>query len=159
MGDRGGAAVRLVADADVLAADLFVGGPARDALDHVRSHSWLTLVASEHLLEETRALVATLADDTLAADWREAIGETAVNVQHEPGDQPALAAAHRGNAAHVLSFDPTLTSASAAAALRTARMSVKTPSAFVRLFDPADLYPTLFGEPYPGPDRHPRGGP
>jgi hypothetical protein len=30
---------RVVADADVLAADLLVGGVARDALDHVRAHS------------------------------------------------------------------------------------------------------------------------
>jgi predicted nucleic acid-binding protein len=150
---------RVVADADVLAADLLVGGAARRALDHVRRHSWVTLVASEPLLEEARAVVAALADPALADDWRETVTAAADIVEHPPEDHPALASAYRSGAAHVLSFDPELTSARAGAALRRASVSVKRPDAFDRLFDPESLYPTLFDEPYPGPDADPRGRP
>ncbi|HMB50092.1 MAG TPA: hypothetical protein VKM69_05475, partial [Natronoarchaeum rubrum] len=52
---------RIVAGADVLAADALVGGPARAALDHVRSHSWIDLVASDHLLDDAEAVIADLA--------------------------------------------------------------------------------------------------
>ncbi|RLM83478.1 hypothetical protein D3D02_18005, partial [Halobellus sp. Atlit-38R] len=34
---------RVVADADALAADLLLGGAAREALDALRSHAWTTL--------------------------------------------------------------------------------------------------------------------
>lgn len=148
---------RVVADADVLAADLLVEGPAREALDHVRRHDWVTLVASEQLLDEAQAIVAGLADGGLAMDWRERACADADRVEHPPGDHPALASAYRGDAAHVLSLDPVMTSARAGAALKRAGVSVKRPDAFARLFDPAALYPALFDEPYPGPDRDPRG--
>ncbi|MFB6171122.1 MAG: hypothetical protein ABEJ23_01215 [Haloarculaceae archaeon] len=143
---------RVVADADVLAADLLVGGPARAALDHVRRHDWVTLVASAHLLDEAQAIVVGLTDAALAADWRERVTADADLVEHPAGDHPALAAAYRGGAAHVLSFDPALTSARTGAALKRAGVSVKRPDAFDRLFDPESLYPALFDEPYPGPD-------
>lgn len=147
---------RVVADADVLAADLLVGGAARAALDHVRRHDWATLVASDRLLDEAQAIVAGLADENLATDWRERVGADADRVEHPSGDHPALASAYRGNAAHVLSFDPVMTSARAGAALSRAGVSVKRPDAFDHLFDPDALYRTLFEEPYPGPDRDPR---
>jgi len=82
-----------------------------------------------------------------------------VVVDHPPDDHAALAAAYRGDAAHVLSFDPVLTSARAGATLKRANISVKPPDAFDRLFDPDSLYPTLFDEPYPGPNQDPRGRP
>lgn len=159
MTDRQPEPTRIVADADVLAADLLVGDSAREALDHVRRHSWMTLVASETLLDEAEAIVSALAEETLAADWRKAIDALATAVRHRPGDHPALVAAYRGDAAHVLSFDAALTSASTGAALREVEISIKHPAAFARLFDPAILYPTLFNEPYPGPDRDPRRTP
>ena len=149
---------RVVADADVMAADLLCGGPAREALDLVRAHDWLTLVASEPLLDDAAAVVATLADDGLAGDWRAAAGDLAVLVEHPPDDQPALACAYRGDARHVLSLAPALQSARAGAAIRArVETSVKAPDAFVRLFDPASLYPVVVGGDYPGPDRDPRG--
>ena len=43
---------RVVADADVLAADLLVGGSAREALDIVRRHSWLEFVVTDSLLND-----------------------------------------------------------------------------------------------------------
>ena len=50
----------VVADADVLAADLLCGeaaeNPARTALDHVRRHSWMSLVASDPLLDDAQAV-------------------------------------------------------------------------------------------------------
>lgn len=148
---------RVVADADVLAADLLVGGPARHALDHVRAHSWVTLVASERLLDDAEAVVSRLADDDLAADWRTTVEPVADLVEHPAGDQPALASAAAGGAMHVLSFDERLTSAQAGAAIRSRlETSVRHPDAFARLFDPGSLYRSVVGGDYPGPDRDPR---
>ncbi|PSQ14449.1 hypothetical protein BRC99_02940 [Halobacteriales archaeon QS_7_69_60] len=129
---------RVVADADVLAADLLVGGAAREALDVVRRHSWLELVATEELLAEATAVVAGLADADLADDWRAAAGALADVVEQPPDDHPALAAAYRGDAAQLLSFDDRLG------------------DAFVAVFDPAAAYEHAVGESYPGPDRDPR---
>jgi predicted nucleic acid-binding protein len=149
---------RVVADADVLAADLLVGGAARDALDCVREHSWMTLVASDRLLADARAVVSTLADDALAADWHDRVGAERTAVDHPPGDHPALASAYRGGAAHLLTFDEGLGSAAANLSLQThMQVSVRTPDAFARLFDPGPLYEATHGGTYPGPDRDPRG--
>ena len=151
--------VRIVADADVLAVDLLVGGPAREALDHVRAHSWLELVASDPLLDDAEAVIADLADADLASDWRERIDPLRVRVEQTPGDHPALAAVLAGNAAHLLTFDERLQGARAGAQLRQrlpTNTSVKSPDAFARLFDPAALYPEVAGGEYPGPDRDPR---
>lgn len=148
---------RVVADADVLAADLFVDGDARRALDHARSHSWVELVASEPLLDDAEAVVAALGDDELASDWRERVESLATLAAHPSGDQPALAAAYHGDAAHVLTYDETLRSARVGMELRErVDVSVKAPDAFARLFDPERLYPEVVGGEYPGPDRDPR---
>jgi hypothetical protein len=148
---------RAVAGADVLAADLLVGGVARAALDHVRAHSWIDLVASDPLLDDAKAVIADVADADLAVDWRERVEAERVPVDHPAGDQPALASAYRGDAAHVLSFDEELNSVETAARLqgRTA-MSVRHPKAFDAVFDPASLYDAVVGGEYPGPDRDPR---
>jgi hypothetical protein len=149
---------RVVADADVLAADLLVGGAARAALDCLRRHSWTTLVASDPLLDDAEAVVADLAEPSLAADWRERVGEWRVPVSHPAGDHPALASAARGGAMHVLSFDDRLTSARAGASLRAhLPVSVRHPRAFATLFDPDSLHREVVGGEYPGPDRDPRG--
>ncbi|MDZ7700894.1 MAG: hypothetical protein U5J98_01855 [Halobacteriales archaeon] len=150
-------AARLVADADVLAADLLCGGPARDALDLARAHDWVTLVASGPLLDDAEVVIAALADDGLAADWRERIESLAEPVEHPAGDHPAIASAYRGDAGHVLSFDEGLRSAAAGVAIRSrVETSVKHPDAFARLFDPASMYEVAVGGDYPGPDRDPR---
>lgn len=149
---------RIVADADVLAADLLVGGASRDALDEVRAHSWLTLVASEALLDDAQAVITALADASLAGDWREAVGGLATVVEHPAGDHPALASAYRGDAGHLLTFDEELQSAQAGANLRRAmETSVRHPGAFVAVFDPGALYEATVGGAYPGPDRTPPG--
>jgi hypothetical protein len=148
---------RVVADADVLAADLLVGGDARVALDHVRRHSWVRLVASDALLDDAEAVVRALADDALACDWRERIEDERVAVEHPDGDHPGLASAYRGGAAHLLSYDERLRSAKAGLSLQPhANLSVRPPDAFARLFDAASLYDAVEGERYPGPDRDPR---
>ena len=148
---------RLVADADVLAADLLVGGPAREAIDIARAHSWVTLVASDPLLDDAEAVVESCADSTLAADWRERIESLRERAEHPDGDHPALASALSGDAVHVLSFDDRLRSAQAGATLRAhGDVSVKTPRGFVALFDPAAMYEVAVGGEYPGPDRDPR---
>lgn len=145
---------RVVADADVLAADLLVGGAAREALSHIRRHSWVVLVASDQLLSDAEAVIETLADEALASDWRTLIETERMSVSHPDGDHPALASAYRGNAAHLLSFDSTLTSAQANLSVRPyAALSVRTPDAFATLFDPERLYESLYDDTYPGPDR------
>ncbi|TYL38224.1 hypothetical protein CV102_13595 [Natronococcus pandeyae] len=148
---------RVVADPAVLAADLLVGGDARAALDHVRRHSWIELVASDHLLEETERLVAALADENLAADHRERLEADRVVVDHPEDDHPALASAYRGEAAHLLSYDERLSSAKAGLSLQPrVSVSVRPPDAFARLFDPESLYEAAEDGEYPGPDCDPR---
>ncbi|ELY52493.1 DUF7384 family protein [Natronolimnohabitans innermongolicus] len=148
---------RVVADPPVLAADLLVGEDAREALDHVRRHSWVELVASDPLLERTERLVATLADAELAAAHRERLEAERVAVDHPEGDHPALASAYRGRAAHLLSYDEGLGSAEAGLSLQSrVSVSVRPPDAFARLFDPESLYEAVEGGAYPGPDRDPR---
>jgi len=148
---------RVVADADVLAADLLVGGPARAALDHVRRHSWVRLMASDALLDDAEAVIAELSDEALAADWRDRIEAEREPVDHPEGDHPALASAYRGGAAHVLSYDESLRSAETGMALNEhMNVSVRTPDAFATLFDAEALYGLVEGGEYPGPDREPR---
>lgn len=151
---------RIVADADVLAADLLAGeadNPAREALDAVRSHSWVELVASDALLDDAEAVIADLADADLAGAWRDEVEALRVAVDHPAGDHPALASAYRGRAAHVLSYDEGLRAAEASATFG-ARLnaSVKTPAGFAALFDAGSLYEAVEGGAYPGPDRDPR---
>ena len=155
--DRDPSPARVVADADAFAADLLVGGPAREALDALRSHAWTTLVASDPLLDDAEAVIAALADDGLAADWREAVETWREPVAQPAGDHPALASAYRGGAMQVVSLDPSLTGARAAAGLRDRMaVSVREPRAFATVFSPARLYPEAVGGDYPGADRDPR---
>ena len=153
---------RVVADADVLAADLLggeadAGNAAREAMDEIRRHSWVELVASDALLDDAEAVIRDLADDDLAAAWRERIEDLRVAVDHPEGDHPALASAYRGQAAHVLSDDEGLTGAEAGATFGSRlSVSVKTPEGFAALFDAASLYEAVEGGEYPGPDRDPR---
>ncbi len=145
---------RIVADADVLAAELLVGGPAREALDAVRAHSWLTLVASDSLLADAQAVITTLADADLAADWRACIETEREAVDHPDGDHPGLASAYNGNAAHLLSFDDGLSSTGANLSLQGhMNISIRTPDAFATLFDAEALYEAVHDGTYPGPDR------
>ncbi|WP_126661984.1 DUF7384 family protein [Haloterrigena salifodinae] len=148
---------RVVAAPEVLAADLLVGGDAREALDHVRRHSWVELVASDRLLEETERLVTELADAALAADHRERLEIERVAVDQPADDHPSLASAYRGGAAHLLSYDEGLGSAQAGLSLQPrVSVSVRPPDAFAQLFDPESLYEAVEGGDYPGPDRDPR---
>ncbi|MDB9233378.1 DUF7384 family protein [Halorubrum ezzemoulense] len=148
---------RVVAGADALAADLLLGGDAREALDALRSHAWTTLVASNPLLDDAEAVIASLAELELAADWRDAVEAWREPVAQPSGDHPALASAYRGGAMQVISLDPSLTGPGAAAGLRDRLpVSVRESRAFATVFDPAKLYPDAVGGEYPGPDRDPR---
>ena len=145
---------RVVADADVLAADLFVDGDSRAALDHLRSHTWTTLLASDPLVDDAEATVAALADADLAGAWRERVDAWREPVAHPAGDHPALGSAYRGGAMHLLTFDERLRSAKAGATLGAdLSVSARPPGAFAALFDPESLYPEVVGGEYPGPDR------
>ncbi len=148
---------RVVADADVLAADLLVGGASRQALDMLRSHSWTTLVASDPLLEDAVETITQTSSEELATAWRNRIESWREPVEHPVEDHPALASAYRGGAMHVLSLDPSVTTADAATHLRDQfPVSVREPTAFAAIFDPERLYPSVVGDEYPGPDRNPR---
>ncbi|WP_233735640.1 DUF7384 family protein [Halonotius aquaticus] len=149
--------VRVVADADVLVADLCGDGDARAALEPLWQHSWTTLLASDDLLADAEAVIETVADSDLASDWRAAIDSWREPVVHHPGDHPALASAYRGGAMHLLSFDEGLTGAQAGATLSGRfPVSVRAPAAFAQLFDPDRLYGTVADDSYPGPNREPR---
>lgn len=148
---------RIVVDADVLAADLLVGGAARETMDTVRSHSWLDLVATEPLLGDAAAVIETLADPAMADEWREAVADLVTVVEQPAGDHPALAAAYRGNATQIVSLDDRLRSPEAGATLREyLDVSVRSPDAFNAVVDPATMYGLAFEDSYPGPDRKPR---
>jgi len=142
----------------VLAADLLVGGPAREARSTRYAHAWTTLVASDPLLDDAEAVVASLADDGLAADWRgavEAWREPVATRGRPPG--AGVGVPYRGGAMQVVSLDPSLTGPQAAAGLRNRMpVSVREPRAFATVFSPARLYPEAVGGEYPGPDRDPR---
>lgn len=147
----------IVADADVLAADLMVGGSAREAMDLVRGHSWMRLVASDPLLDDAEAVIAELSDASLSTDWRTTIDDLVHLVEHPDADHPAIACALHGDARHVLSVDDALQTAEAATGIRArVETSVKSPEQFVRLFDAESIYPEVVGGSYPGPDRDPR---
>jgi len=148
---------RIVADADVLAADLLVGGASRAALDHVRAHSWLTLVASDELLADAEAVIAALSEHSLATDWRERIDARREGVEQPEGDHPGLASAYRGGCAHLLTFDDRLGSAAGNLSVQAhMQVSIRTPDAFTQLFDAAALYEATHDDSYPGRDREPR---
>ena len=150
---------RVVADADVLAADLCLGGDARRALDPLWEHSWSTLVASDRLVDDAEAVIESVGGQALAADWRDCIDHWREPVDQPAGDHPALASAYRGGAMHILSFDEDLTASGTGLALHERfPVSVRQPDAFALLFDPANLYENegIGDEPYPGPDRDPR---
>lgn len=148
---------RIVADSDVLAADLLVDGAARECLDSVRAHSWLTLVASDALLDDAKVVIERLATPELATDWRKRIAELREPVDQPADDHPALASAYHGGAMHVLSFDDRLTSATGNTLVRDrVETAIRPPDAFASLFDPAKLYPDVVGGEYPGPDEDPR---
>lgn len=147
---------RVVADADVLAADLLIGQDAREALDLLRDHSWLALIATSTILTDAEAVIAQLTDTALAEDWRARIEAEAEIVEPTLHGHPALVAAAASDAATVLSFHEQLQSVQAGASIRPhLATSVKSPHAFARLLDPASLYETLYDDAYPGPDRDP----
>lgn len=149
--------VSVAASASVLATDLLVGGETRDALDHVRCHSWIGLVATEQLLADAAAVISQLGDQHLATAWRDRVEQDCRLVDQPADDHPGLAAAYQGDAEHLLAFEERLTSARTNQALQGhTTLSIRTPDSFARLFDPAPLYEDRFDEPYPGPDRDPR---
>lgn len=148
---------RIVADTDVLVADLLVGGSSREALDLIRAHDWLSLVATTALLDEAMAVIRTLSDSALADDWRDTIANEVTLVTPTVNGHPAVVAAAAGEAATLLSLNPTFQSATAGASIKPhVATSIKAPDAFVTITDPATLHEATVGEPYSGTDRDPR---
>lgn len=141
-------------DTDCLVADLFVDGDARRVMDLVRSHTWLRLYASEHLIEEAADVIEHLAEPSLADAWRDRFEQMIERVDHPSEDHPAMASAYAGQTAHLISYDERLGSAQVGLSMRKAMpISIRSPRAFLSVFDPESLYESLFEEPYPGPDH------
>lgn len=148
-------AARVVADADVLAADLLLDGSAREVLDQIRAHSWLYLIASDPLLDDAEAVIDRVGSQELAAEWRECIEDERERVSQPEGDHPGLASAYRGDAAHLLTFDPDLASTETNLAVEPhTDLSIRSPEAFAAIFDAAALYESLHEDAYPGLDRN-----
>lgn len=126
----------VVVDADVLAADVFIDGAARAAMDVLRRHEWIEVSASDRLLDDAVAIIGRLGDDALAEDWRALFEARRTPVDHPAGDHPALATAYAAGAGHVLTLDEQLTTAATGLAMRPAMsVSIRTPGAFLATFD------------------------
>lgn len=131
---------RIVADSDVLAADLLVGGSARKALDMIRTHEFLSLITTDTILLETQRIIEALADADLAEDWGSRARVEFTVIKPSGGGHPAFEAAATSNAATVLSLDERLQSMRAGVAIRDhVATSVKSPQAFVAMVDPKAL--------------------
>lgn len=152
----------VVVDADVFVADFLCGSDtdARQAIEILWTHSWMTLFASNPLLTDAQALIATLATDQLAREWRAHMTDWCSIVTHPPADHPALATAYRGGAMHILSFNDQLRSVQAGASLRGQfPVSVRDPAAYTAVFSPDQLYNATVSDTdtdtdtYPGPNR------
>jgi hypothetical protein len=151
----------IVVDSDVLVADFLCGSEsnARQAVEILWTHSWMTLFASDPLLTDAEAVIATVTTDQLAREWRSHMTDWCSIVTHPSADHPALSTAYRGGAMHILSFDDRLQSAQAGASLRGQfPVSVRDPAAYAAIFSPERLYSATVSETdtYPGPDRAPR---
>ena len=130
--------MRIVADVDVLAADLLVDGTAREAMSMIRESATLSAVCSEELLSESREIIATLGDPTLAAAWERRARADFDIVEMRGDGHGALLTAAAGRAGTVLSHDEALQSVAAGVAIREhIETSVKSPDAFVSLVDPS----------------------
>lgn len=148
---------RFVADVDVLVADVFVNGKARQSLDHLRANSWLQVYTSTSLIDETVAVITALADADLATTWQTQFRRLATIVDHPERDHPALGTAYAARAAHLLTYDERLRTPQTGVAMRRAMpISIRDPAAFIEIFDAAALYEATFGEAYDGPDVDPR---
>ncbi len=144
----------IVVDTDCLVADLFIDGTAREVMDVIRGHDWLTLKASDYLIEDTVDVIAHLGDRPLADAWNDRFERLASMVEHPAEDHPALASAYAGQAAHLISYDDRLASVRTGLSMRKAMpISVRSPDAFMQVFDPASLFESVFEESYPGPNR------
>lgn len=134
---------RVVLAVDVLAAAVAGGSdpddPARRALDLVLGHDAVALVASDALLDDAAALVAERDGPIAARELRNRVEAECIAVSHPADDDPAVAAAYQSGAAHIVTRDSHLLGAEPAATLRPLRVSVRTPDAFVRVFDPDAL--------------------
>lgn len=133
---------KVVLGADVLGAAAGDAGADRDAratLSMVEGHDGVTLVASDALLDAAVTVAAEHAGDPAAAALRDRVDATRLAVAHPSDDHPALASAYRAKAAHLVTRDPDLLGADAAAVLGPLRVSVRTPEAFLQVFDPDAL--------------------
>lgn len=150
---------RIVVDVDVLAADLLCGGLPRECIDIIRSHSWLELVVTEQLLEETQTVISRLTESSLADAWSRKMDDwdQVHIVDQPPDDYPALAAAYQGQVPHLVSMNERLQSIQAGMELQSRlTVSIRSPAAFVQVYDPGAIYGLIYEDEYEGPDQDAR---
>ncbi|MFB6186470.1 MAG: hypothetical protein ABEI06_00840 [Halobacteriaceae archaeon] len=146
-----------VIDSDVLIADLLIDGKARKALDLLRSHSWITVIISPELIRECTTVLAEFIDDSVVSAWKEKITTFGKCVTPTATGNKALACAKEANAAHVLTYDQRLLGVKAGVNIKPhVETSVKTPTSFLSIFEPKQLYEAVYDSSYEGPDQDPR---
>ncbi|MFB6186889.1 MAG: hypothetical protein ABEI86_08495 [Halobacteriaceae archaeon] len=146
-----------VIDSDVLIADLLIDGKARQALDLLRSHSWITVSISPELITECTTVLAEFIDDAVVNAWEEKITTFGNCVTPTATGNRALACAKEADAAHVITYDQRLLGVKAGVNMKPyVETSVKTPDSFLSIFEPEQLYEAVYDSPYEGPDQDPR---
>ncbi len=130
----------IVADVDVLAADLFIDGFAREALSMIRETPALSLVLTDTLIDQTVAVIEHFGDTELADTWEHRVRTDFETVEPVLAGHPGLVAAAAASAGTLLSHDERLQRARAGVAIRArVATSVKSPRAFVSIVDPSTL--------------------
>ena len=143
---------RVALDLSVLIDDLCGVGAAYDVGERLRAHGWIEPVIAASTAARIQEALVTMVGAGTADAWAAATERMhVISVPH--GDHPALAAAYRGGARHLVTDDEALVGAETGATLGPrVGVSARTPPAFLQLYDPAAAYEALFDDAYPGPD-------
>ena len=143
---------RVALDLSVLIDDLCGVGAPHEVGERLRAHGWIEPVIAASTAARIQEALVTMVGAGTADAWAAATERMhVISVPH--GDHPALAAAYRGGARHLVTDDEALVGAETGATLGPrVGVSARTPPAFLQLYDPAAAYAALFDDAYPGPD-------
>jgi hypothetical protein len=143
---------RVALDLRVVVDDLCGVGASHEVGERLRAHGWIEPVIAASTAARIRGALATTVGAAAAAAWA-ATTERMHIISVPAGDHPALGAAYRGGARHLVTEDPAVLTPEAGATLGPrVGLSARPPGAFLQLYDPADAYAALFDDAYPGPD-------
>ncbi|MDR9412019.1 MAG: hypothetical protein RI531_05230 [Haloferacaceae archaeon] len=143
---------RVALDLRVLTGDLCGAGLAHEVGERLRAHGWIEPVIAAPTAARIQEALVTVVGAGAADAWAAATERMHV-ISVPRGDHPALAAAYRGGARHLVTDDEAVLGAEPGATLGPrVGVSARTPAAFLQLYDPAAAYEALFDDAYPGPD-------